>query len=67
MVQDNRLTSAGNWSYGSERVVERFSGDESSCEAIFRAQAPDPIRYCLLCREPEDQIAERVRRFRLFI
>jgi hypothetical protein len=54
MVQDDWLTGVRKRSYGLEGFVECFSGDESSSEAIFRAQTPDPIRYRLLCREPED-------------
>jgi hypothetical protein len=67
MVQDDRLAGVRKRSDGPERFVEPFSGDESSSEAILRAQVPDPIRYRLLCREPEDEIAERIRIIRLFI
>jgi hypothetical protein len=62
MVEDDGLTGVRKGSDRPERFVERFSGDKSSSEAISRAQAADPMRCCFLCREPEDQIAQGVRR-----
>jgi hypothetical protein len=67
MVQDDGLAGARNRSDGSKRFIKGFSGDESPSEAVFCAQAPDPIGYRLFGRQPKDQIAEGVRGSRLFL
>jgi len=49
VVEDDRLPGLSKGAYRPERLVQRFSGDESSGKAISQAQAPNPIRDRLLC------------------
>jgi hypothetical protein len=67
VIQDDGPASAVKWSDGRERFIERFSGYESSGEAVFCSQAPDPTGHGFLGREPENQIAQGVRGFGLFV
>ena len=65
MIEDDGVTVTGKRGDGSERFVECLTSNESPSEAISRAQARDPMGHPFLCREPEDQIAQRVRCIRL--
>lgn len=67
MIEDDGMTGARNRDDRAEGFVQRFSSNESSSKAMSRAQAPDAICRRFLCREPEDQIAQRVRRIRPFV
>jgi len=49
VIEDDRLPGLSQGAYRPERLVQRFSGDESSGKAISQAQAPNPIRDRLLC------------------
>jgi hypothetical protein len=62
VVQDDGPAGAREWSDGLESFVERFAGDEPSGEAVPRSEAANPTSHRFLGGEPEDQIAQRIRR-----
>jgi hypothetical protein len=62
VIQDYALAGASQRRDRFERLAESLPGDESAGEVVPGAEARYPIRHLSFCGQPEDQIAQRVRR-----